>query len=169
MPCLQKCSPERIGLISGFNDSRPELPCAGKPAGPPTVGSPKPTIIQARETHGRDTGPDRHPPARHPARGPSCIAPWSTQNRVHNALHRDLVLGMRRIPPKIENELGPGLPRGSAQHTRRREAIPRPAPGPRMYGHLRTTPTHTRTPAPEGPCVVFSQTCSTKLTGSAGD
>ena len=131
----------------------------------------KPTIIQKRETHGRDTDPDRHPPARHPARGPGCIATWSDQ-KLHNALHRDLVLGMRRIPPQnTKDELGPGPPRrgGASQHTRHREAIPRPAPGPRTYGHLWATPTHTRTPAPEGPCVVSSSTCNRKLSGGAGD
>jgi len=146
-----------------------------------------------REAHRRDTGTVRHPPDRLPARRPSSIVPWA-EEKTHDGLHRDLTLGMRRIPPRRvnihayahsgtgrsvrgvnsivqEKRIGPGPPRrgGASQHTQHREAIPRPAPGPRMYGHLRTTLTHTRTPAPEGPCVVSSQTCSTKLTGSAGD
>ncbi len=172
MPAKNRCS---LCVLGSFQDSMTAdlgRPSADKPAGKPTVGSLRPTIIQKRKTHGRDTGPDRHPPARHPARGPRGVAPWlrqkeSSQCFASGPCSRDAL----HPSQNTKDELGPGPPHrgGASQHTQHREAIPRLAPGPRMYGHHRTTLTHTRTPTPEGPCVASSQTCNTKLSGSAGD
>ncbi len=133
----KRCSLCVLGSLKDSMTADLWLPSADKPAGKPTVGSLRPTIIQKRKTHGRDTGPDRHPPARHPARGRSSIAPWSKQKKLTMLCIGTTFSGcVASLPENTENEFWPGPPRrgGASQHTRHREAIPRPAPGPRMYG-----------------------------------